>query len=69
MRTMIEDDPSFRSSSETRHALTVALLKPGRGSLIYQAMNSSRAMLYTRRVIGDDTLSSTSVFNLNHSVP
>ncbi|MGA2135795.1 MAG: hypothetical protein ABSH50_26185 [Bryobacteraceae bacterium] len=32
MRTMIEDDPSPRSSSDTRQALTVALVKPGRGS-------------------------------------
>ena len=47
----------------TRHALTVALVKPGRGSCWNQAMNSSSAMLYTRFVIGEETLSSTSAFN------
>ena len=30
-------------------------------------MNSSSPRLYTRRVIGDETLSSTSAFNLRHS--
>ena len=45
MRTMIDDDPSLRSSSDTRHALTVALVNPGRGSRSYQAKNSSSAML------------------------
>src|ERR1022692_954032 len=44
-RTMIDDDPSPRSSSVTRQALTVALVKPGRGSWAYQPKNSSRAML------------------------
>jgi hypothetical protein len=29
---MMDDDPSPRSSSETRHALTVALVNPGRGA-------------------------------------
>jgi hypothetical protein len=29
---MMEDEPRRRSSSGTRHALTVALVKPGRGS-------------------------------------
>jgi hypothetical protein len=43
--TMIDDDPRPRSSSVTRQALTVALVKPGRGSWAYQAKNSSRAML------------------------
>lgn len=28
---IIDDDPRRRSSSDTRHALTVALVKPGRG--------------------------------------
>jgi hypothetical protein len=28
---MMDDDPSRRSSRDTRHALTVALVKPGRG--------------------------------------
>ncbi len=31
-RTMIDDDPSLRSSSDTRQALTEAQVKPGRGS-------------------------------------
>src|SRR5262249_55110585 len=53
-------------SSETRHALTVALVKPGRGACWNQSINSSSAMLYTRFVIGDETLSSTSVFNFCH---
>jgi hypothetical protein len=29
---MMDDDPSPRSSSDTRHALTVALVKPARGA-------------------------------------
>jgi hypothetical protein len=45
MRTMMDDDPSPRSSRVTRQALTVALVKPGRGSWPYQPKNSSRAML------------------------
>ena len=45
MRTMIDDDPSPRSSSDTRQALTVALEKPGRGSASYHLKNSSRAIL------------------------
>src|ERR1051326_3122998 len=67
IRMMIEEDPRPRASSETRQALTVALLKPGRGASLNQAINSSRAMLYTRRVIGEETLSSTSAFNRSHS--
>ena len=65
MRTMIDDDPSLRSSSDTRHALTVALVKPGRGASWNQPINSSSAMLYTRFVIGEETLSSTSVFSFS----
>jgi hypothetical protein len=67
IRTMIEDDPRPRSSSVTRHALTVALVKPGRGSWAYHPKNSSRAMLYTRLVIGDETLSKTRDFIRRHS--
>jgi hypothetical protein len=63
---MMEDDPGRRSSSDARHALMVALVKPGRGACWNQAMNSFRAMLYTRFVIGEDTLSSTRVFNFSH---
>ena len=37
-------------------------VKPGRGSPWNKAMNSSNAMLYTRFVIGEDTLSRTSAF-------
>ena len=67
IRMMIDDEPRPRASSDTRQALTVALVKPGRGACWNQAMNSSSAMLYTRRVIGEETLSSTSAFNLCHS--
>ena len=63
---MIDDDPSPRSSSDTRHALTVALVKPGRGACWNQARNSFSAMLYTRFVIGEETLSSTSAFSFSH---
>src|SRR6202020_2646389 len=42
---MMDDDPSPRSSSDTRHALTVALVNPGRGACWNQAINSLRAML------------------------
>ena len=68
IRTLIETDPRPRPSNATRQALTVALQKPpGRGSSLNQAKNSSSAMLYTRRVIGDETLSRTSIFSLRQS--
>src|SRR5258706_14370111 len=67
IRIMIDDEPRPRTSRDTRQALTVALVKPGRGACWNHAMNSFRAMLYTRRVIGDETLSSTSAFSLCHS--
>src|SRR5580658_2921127 len=63
---MMDDEPSRRSSSDTRQALTVALVKPGRGACWNHAINSFSAMLYTRFVIGDDTLSSTRDFNFSH---
>src|SRR5215470_16576150 len=65
IRTIIDEEPSFRASSDARQALTVALVKPGRGSCWNHARNSSRAMLYTRFVIGEETLSRTSVFNFS----
>jgi transposase InsO family protein len=58
MRIMIDDEPSPRASRDTRHALTVAFVKPGRGACWNHTRNSSRAMLYTRFVIGEETLSS-----------
>src|ERR1700722_6957653 len=68
IRTLIEIGPSLRASRATRQAVTVAFVNPaGRGASAYQAINSSNPRLYTRRVIGDDTLSSTSAFNLRHS--
>jgi hypothetical protein len=68
IRTLIEIGPSLRASRTTRHAVTVAFVNPaGRSSFVNQAMNSSNPRLYTRRVIGDDTLSSTSAFNRRHS--
>src|ERR1700733_13450209 len=48
-----------RSSSDTLHALTVALVKPFRRDCWNHAKNSLSAMLYTRLVIGDEALSST----------
>src|SRR6266481_2546120 len=54
-RIMIDEEPRPRASSDTRQALTVALVKPGRGASRNQAINSSSAMLYTRRVIGEET--------------
>ena len=66
IRMMIDDEPRLRASSDARQALTVALVKPGRGSCLNHAINSSSAMLYTRFVIGEETLSSTSDFNLCH---
>src|ERR1039458_1013676 len=45
MRTLIETDPSPRASRATRQALTVALVKPARGSRPYQAKNSSSPRL------------------------
>src|ERR1035437_10271602 len=50
----------------TRHALTVASVKSGRGACWNHAINSLSAMLYTRFVIGEETLSSTSAFNFSH---
>jgi hypothetical protein len=63
---MMDDEPNPRVSNDTRQALTVAFVKPGRGASWNQPMNSSSAMLYTRFVIGDETLSSTSVFSFSH---
>src|SRR5580698_8484295 len=63
---MMDEDPSRRSSSDTRQALTVALVKPGRGACWNHSINSFSAMLYTRFVIGEETLSRTSAFNLCH---
>jgi len=69
-RTLIEIGPSPRTSSATRQASTVAFVKPpGRGSSMYQLMNSSSPRLYTRRVIGEETLSSTKPVSLRHSAP
>jgi len=42
---MMDDEPSCRSSNDTRYALTVALVKPGRGACWNQAINSFNAML------------------------
>jgi len=42
---MMEDEPRRRSSRDTRHALTVALVKPGRGACWNQAVNSFSAIL------------------------
>jgi hypothetical protein len=36
-RTLIDIGPSLRASRATRHALTVALVKPSRGSSVYSA--------------------------------
>src|ERR1035438_1464424 len=66
MRTMIDEEPSLRSSRDTRQALTVALVKPERGACWNHARNSSSAMLYTRFVMGEDTLSSTIAFSFSH---
>src|ERR1039458_2617902 len=67
MRTMMLDEPRPRSSRDTRQALTVALVKPQGGFHTYQPKNSSRAMLYTLFVIGDETESSTRLFIRRHS--
>ena len=58
IRTLMETAPSPRASSATRQALTAAFVNPGRGSRPYHSKNSSSPRLYTRRVIGDETLSS-----------
>jgi hypothetical protein len=55
---MIDEEPSPRASSDTRHALTVAFVKPGLGACWNYTRNSSSAMLYTLLVIGEETLSS-----------
>ena len=65
IRMMIDEDPSPRSSSDTRHACTVALLKPGRGACWNHSINSFSAILYTRFVIGEETLSRTSAFTFS----
>jgi hypothetical protein len=59
IRTLMETAPSPWVSRTTRQAHTVDLVNPGRGSRPYHSKNSSRPRLYTRRVIGDETLSST----------
>jgi len=46
IRTLIEIGPSLRASRATRQAVTVAFVNPaGRGSSIYQTMNSSTPRL------------------------
>ena len=45
MRTFMETDPSPRASSATRQALTVALVKPARGSSANHRKNSSSPRL------------------------
>ena len=45
IRTLIEIEPSPRASRATRQALTVALVKPGRGSWPNQSKNSSSPRL------------------------
>ena len=50
---MTVDDPRRRSSRDTRHALTVALVKAGRGACWNHPINLSSAVLWTRFVIGD----------------
>jgi hypothetical protein len=67
MRTLIETEPSLRSSRAPRQAFTVAFVKPGRGSRPYHSMNSSRPRLYTLFVIGEETLSKTRAFSLRQS--
>jgi hypothetical protein len=67
IRRLTETAPSPRASRATRQALTVAFVEPGRGSRVNHAENSSRPRLYARRVIGEETLSSTSDFNRRHS--
>jgi hypothetical protein len=62
-RMLIDDEPRPRASRDTLQALTVALVKPVRDDCWSQVMNSSSAKLYTRRVIGEETLSRTSAFN------
>jgi hypothetical protein len=67
IRTLMETAPKPRASSTTRQAATVALVKPACGSRPYQLKNSSRPRLYTRRVIGEETLSRTRDFSRCHS--
>src|SRR5689334_8623941 len=39
VRIITDDEPSLRASSDAGHALTVALVKPGRGSCWNQIMS------------------------------
>ena len=64
---VIDTELRPRASRATRQALTVALVRPARGSCEYQAKNSSSPRLYTRLVIGEETLSRTSAFSLCQS--
>jgi hypothetical protein len=48
---------------EYHHTLTVALVKPARGSWLYQPMNSFNPKLYTHRVIGEEVPSSSKAFS------
>jgi hypothetical protein len=68
IRTLMETAPSPRASRATRQAHTVALVNPGRGASLNHAKNSSSPRLYTRRVIGEETLSSTNRFSRCHWV-
>jgi hypothetical protein len=63
---MMEDEPRRRSSSDTRHALTVALSEARPRRLLEPRHKLVQGMLYTRFVIGEETLSSTRAFNFSH---
>jgi hypothetical protein len=67
IRTLIETEPGPRASKAPRQAFTVALVNPGRGSWPNHSINSSSPRLYTRRVIGEETESSTSAFSRRQS--
>ena len=56
---MIDEEPRRRASIVADQALTLALLNRWTWLLVYQARNSFKAMLETRRVVGEETLSST----------
>jgi hypothetical protein len=67
-RMMIDDEPRPRGRASARpRSARGGIARSPRGAWLNQSRNSFSAMLFTRRVIGEDTLSRTRVLSLYQS--
>jgi len=62
----MDDEPSPRASSDTRQASNGGLGEAGARSLLKPAKELAQRHVVHARVMGEETLSSTSVFNFCH---